>query len=352
MVDQTEWSSRHHVGIGQVVGDAVSGRSALPCAMRPRGVTAVSGSKSDGGEQLRLHIELQSASVPGHHLNVCAIRDPGAGRVVDCRTHAIELFHPAVWPPSRAVIQAAMAVRVLLDDQENLVVVEGQRQIQPPHPAERGVRPACGLGLADGPDPPRPVPAAHRGVGGDVKAVAVDVDPPLPVAKLGKAAGLQRHSAFRVHRMRVLQRGGKQAAPPQVNRDALGFGNGQVQFLQGFDDVEPVSVDVLVEPVVVDRVAESDGGLDVATSDEQVGVFDTQSGVIADPGQRHETPVAVKHIEVRAVVEVAIRGVRGADRHRCLVDGVLVERTQDQQTLQITIRCELYWNYENRSTRR
>jgi hypothetical protein len=213
-------------------------------------------------------------------------------------------------------------------------------------------RPAGRLRLPDGPDPPRPVAAAHRGVGGDVQPVTVDVDPPFPVSKLGKTAGLQRHSTFRMHRMRMLQRSREQAAPPQVDRDAFGFGDGQMQFLQGFDDVEPVPVDVLIESVTVDRVAEPHGGLYVAAPDEQVRVFDAQSGVVADPGQRHEAALTIEHVEVGAIVEVAIRGLRGADRHGRLMDGVLVEWTEDQQTLQITIRCELYWNHETRSARR
>ena len=125
--------------------------------------------------------------------------------------------------------------------------------------------------------------------------------------------------------------------------------NGEVQFLQGFDDIEPVPVDVLIETVVVDRITESDGSLYVSAPDEHVSILDTQSGVVPDSGEQHETTFAVKHIEVRAVVEVAVRGGRRADGNRRLVDGVFVKRTQDQRALPIKIRCGLYCNYENRS---
>src|SRR6476646_9120974 len=106
-----------------------------------------------------------------------AMGDPGAGRVMDRRSHAVELFNPAVSPTSGAVVEAPVPVRVLLDDQEDLVVVEGQWQIQPPHSAECGVRPAGRFRLADGPDTLLPCATAHRGRRLDIQAVTVDVDP-------------------------------------------------------------------------------------------------------------------------------------------------------------------------------
>ena len=62
VVDQTERGPGKDIGICQVVGDAFSERPALPRAVSPGGVAAVPGTKSDGREQLRFDVELQSGT--------------------------------------------------------------------------------------------------------------------------------------------------------------------------------------------------------------------------------------------------------------------------------------------------
>ena len=87
-----------------------------------------------------------------------------------------------------------------------------------------------------------------------------------------------------------------------------------MQFLKRFDDLEAIAVDVLVEAVVVDGVAEVEGGLGIAAADEEVGILDAQARVVPDAGQRHEAALAIENVEVRPIVEVPIRGGRCGDR--------------------------------------
>ena len=72
----------------------------------------------------------------------------------------------------------------------------------------------------------------------------------------------------------------------------------------------PVAVDVLVEPVVVDGVAEVDRGLLVAPPDEHERVLGAQVGVVADAGDQEDLAGAVVGVEVGPVVEVAGRWCR------------------------------------------
>ena len=124
-----------------------------------------------------------------------------------------------------------MAVGILLQDEEQLEVVKGQGEIQPPHAAERGVGPTRRLGLAHRADAPRAIPGGDRRGARDLQPLVVDLYPPLPRADLGKAAGLQRHPPVGEHRVRLLHGGGEQPAPRQVGGDPLGALQCQAQLL-------------------------------------------------------------------------------------------------------------------------
>ena len=46
----------------------------------------------------------------------------------------------------------------------------------------------------------------------------------------------------------------EQTLPGEIGRDALGFVEDQSQLVQRLDDLDPVPVDMLVEPILVDGV--------------------------------------------------------------------------------------------------
>ena len=328
VVDEAERGTGHHLRVRQIEGHAVGEFLALPAAVRPRGVAAIAGAERDRGVQPGLHLEPDLLAGAVHELHPHARRDPGSGRVVDGHAHPVELLDPTVGPAAGAVVETAVPVRVLLQDEEKLEVVERQRQVQPPHAPEYRVRPAGRFGLAHRADAPRAVPGGDRRVVGDLHPLVVDLDPPLPRPDLCEAARLERHPTVGEHGVRVLQRGGEQAAPREVRGDALRALEGQPDLPQRLDHLQPVPADVGIEAVVVDGVAHPHRRLRVAAADHEVRVLHAQARVVADPGEHHEAALAVQHVEVGAVVEVAVRGGRPRQGRGRLVDGELVERAQ------------------------
>jgi hypothetical protein len=107
-----------------------------------------------------------------------------------------------------------------------------------------------------------------------------------------------------------------------------GSTEGQPQFAQRLDDLDPVAVDVLVEPVLVDGVREVHSGLTIAAPDEDECIFDPQVGVVADAADHKDISGAVVGVEVGAIVEVAVRGTRPRDRLGDLMYRELVERSE------------------------
>ena len=100
------------------------------------------------------------------------------------------------------------------------------------------------------------------------------------------------------------------------------------QFVQRLDDLDAVTVDVLVEPVLVDGVGNVHRGLRIPAPDEQERVLDPEVGVVADAADQEDVPGAVVGVEVGAIVEVAVRGPRPRDRLGYLMYRELVERSE------------------------
>ena len=65
---------------------------------------------------------------------------------------------------------------------------------------------------------------------------------------------VQRHPVAGPQNVRLLLDDVEQTLPGEIGRDALGFVEDQSQFAQRLDDLDPVPVDVLIEPVLVDGV--------------------------------------------------------------------------------------------------
>ena len=142
-----------------------------------------------------------------------------------------------------------------MDNQHHGVVVERHRHVEPPHSLERRIGGAPrGFGLADRADAPGPIPAADPAGGVDLDFLTIDGDPSAPAAELREPLRVQRYPVAGPQNVRLLLEDVEQTLPGEVGRDALGFVEDQPQFVQRLDDLDPVPVDVLIEPVLVDRV--------------------------------------------------------------------------------------------------
>jgi hypothetical protein len=100
---------------------------------------------------------------------------------------------------------------------------------------------------------------------------------------------------------------GEQTGPGEVGGDAIGLLEHDAQPVQGVVDLDAVVHHVLVEPVGVDCVRQVHGGLFVPASHEYERVLDAQVRVVADAGDDEDVAGAVVGVEVRPVVEVAVR---------------------------------------------
>ena len=148
------------------------------------------------------------------------------------------------------------------------------------------------------------------------------------MAQLGETLGIKGDLGAGSHHVALFLHDVEEALPDQVAGDALGLLQHDAQFPQWLKDLHAVAVDVLVQPVLVDRVGEVDRGLDITAPYEQEGVLDPEVGVVADSTDDEDVAGAVVGVEVGAVVEVAVRGAGPGDRLGELVDGVFVERAE------------------------
>ena len=149
-----------------------------------------------------------------------------------------------------------------------------------------------------------------------------------PAAELGETLRVQRDPVAGAQDVRLFLDDGEQPFPGEIGCDAFGFVEGQPQFVQRLDDLDPVSVDVLIEPVLIDGVRNVHRCLGVSAPDEQECVLDSEVGVVADTADQEDVSGAVVGVVVGAVVEVAIRGPRPGDRLGNLMYRELVKRSE------------------------
>ena len=124
----------------------------------------------------------------------------------------------------------------------------------------------------------------------------------------------------------------EQSVPRQIGGDALGFVQDDAQRVQRLVDLDAVAEDVLVEPVLVDRVGQVHRRLLVTAPDEHERVLDAEVGVVADAGDQEDVAGAVVRVEVGPVVEVAVRRTRPCDGLRNLVNGKFVHGAEHQSS--------------------
>ena len=280
------------------------------------------------------------------------VRVPETYVVLDARP--AELLDPAVLEDPRAVVEEPVAVGLLLDDQAHPEVVEGDRHVEPPHAAPRGVGRAPGrLGLAGRADPPRPVAGADPAIGRHGDVLTVDRDRALPRAALREPLRVQ-HLLQRAgsHHVRRFLDGREQATPVEVQGDALGLLEDDSDLLQRLGDLDPEVADARVETVVVHRLAEVHGGLLVAAADQDERVLGAEVRVVAGAEDGEEVTRAVVGVEVPAVVEVAVTAADVGHRLRQLVDRVLVQAGDHQAPTFARSRSMsgLQWNSDSTSS--
>ena len=228
-------------------------------------------------------------------------------------------------PDPLALHQRPLAVVALVADVHDGVVVELHREVVP-HAAqhELALADAVALGLADGPHAPGAVagpPAVVRRHG--------EVDPAhregaRPAAGLGQPLGVEDDLALAAHVLARLGHGGDVALPGHVHGHAvLGRLDDDPEAAQRLEDLDAEGPDREVAPVEQGRRGAHDVlRAAVAHVDERVDHAEVRVLAVAEDGE----PVtrARVHVEVVAVVEVAVarRGV--GDELGRLVDGIVV----------------------------
>ena len=143
--------------------------------------------------------------------------------------------------------------------------------------------------------------------------------------------------------MRLLLHYVEQPFPGQVDGDALGFLEDHPQLVQWLDDLDAVAVHMLVEPVLVDAVAQVHRGLGVTATDQHERILDPEVGVVADAGDQEDVAAAVVGVEVGTVVEVAVRGTGPRDGLRELVYREFVDRSEHYASSPMSRRSNVPW---------
>src|SRR4051794_39264990 len=139
VVDDAEHDPAGDGLVGEVVGDALGEAGSLPLSVGPVGVTAVAAADVDRHGQQRLDLELEWLAVRRGAGARRAGRDAAAGGVADGDLWPAELLDAPVVPDPVAVVEGAVAVGVLLEDQHHGVLLEAERDVGPPHALERWV---------------------------------------------------------------------------------------------------------------------------------------------------------------------------------------------------------------------
>src|SRR6476659_2439229 len=105
VVDDAEARAAHDRGIGHVVGQAFGEVVALPHAVQPVGVAAVSAADVTRHRQFGLDVEMYWAAIECGRVNCSASGDAGTRAVLDRHPRPAELFDAAVLPDSGAVVE-------------------------------------------------------------------------------------------------------------------------------------------------------------------------------------------------------------------------------------------------------
>ncbi len=187
---------------------------------------------------------------------------------------------------------------------------------------------AVALGLADRAHPPRAVAGAPAAVGRHRQVVAARRQRPRPESRLGQALGVEDDLALGAQVLAGLLDGGNVTLPRDVHRHVvLGRLDDHPQLAQRLEHLDPERPHGDVAPVPQGRRGPHDVlGASEPHVDERVD--DAEVRVLPQPEDGEPVVVARVHVEVVAVVEVAItcRWVRNELGR--LVDRVVVPRAE------------------------
>ena len=243
--------------------------------------------------------------------------------VADLDPRPAELLDPAVLPDPGAVVEGAVAVRGLLDD-------DARRRSPRTASARRATtcprtpgRPACPAGrrLADRADAPRPVPGADPAVRRRRRCRRRRPRSCPPRCRPARTAA-RRGSCRRAltHHVRQLLDDVERALPGQVQGDALGLLHHHAAACAAARRSRSGSCRPAAPSGRAPRGSaaslEVHGGLLVAAAQQHEGVLGAEVRVEAEPGDEEQVAGAVVRVEVAAVVEVAVAAARPGDRAR------------------------------------
>ena len=106
--------------------------------MAPVGVAAVAGAHVQRHEAEGVDLESEGLAAPLGQVDGGVLGVAGAGLVADVDLGPAQLLLAAVGPDARGVVEDAEAVGLLLDDDDDRVVVEAHRHVQPPKAVDGG----------------------------------------------------------------------------------------------------------------------------------------------------------------------------------------------------------------------
>ena len=234
-----------------------------------------------------------------------------------------------IGPDAHRFLELALAAVQLVADVENRVIIELHGAVVP-HAAHAvgALMDAGGLVLAHRADAPGAVAAAFPAVGRDSNALAVDLEPAGPAAGLGEAHRIKEHPALAAHVLARLEESGNGAFPGDVHGDAplvgLEHKTHPLQALEHLDADGPHGgVGAVAE---LARCAHHAVGVALAQRDE--GVLHGKRRVLAQAHHHEQLATRVMHVEVVAIVEIAVGTADVADGVRDLMQGVVVHRRE------------------------
>src|SRR5690606_1828747 len=266
VVDDAEGDPGGDGRVAQVVGGALDPAPAPPPAVAPVGVAAVAGADVEGDVAEGGDLEVERAPAPLPEPQPGPLGQAGAGPVADLDLGPAELLDPPVGPHPHGVVEGAVPVGLLLDDDDQREALEAQRYVEPPEPG-RGVvrRPARRLGLADGADAPGAVAGADPAVGRDREVLALHADRPGPRADLGEPGRVDDRPGPGEHDVAGLHDRRERRLPPEVHPEApVGGVADHPQATERLDDLDAEGPDGGGEAVVAERVGAPHDPLAVA----------------------------------------------------------------------------------------
>ena len=228
-------------------------------------------------------------------------------------------------PDPLALDQRALAVVPLVTDVQDGVVVELHREVVPHAAHHVGALPdAVALGLPHRPDAPGAIAAPVAAVGGDGVVGPRHREGARPEARLGQALGVEDHPPLAAQVLAGLGHGGNVALPGHVHGHAV----------LGRVDHDPQAVERL-EHLYAERARPTGRpGRSAASTPARCAAprpaarrrtRRPRPGSGTGRTRRWRTTRADRvHVEVVAVVEVAIAGARMRDELRRLMNGEIV----------------------------